>query len=105
MRFANPAEATGGSVGQRLGALRICKGCLGVLGGSWKALGVIGGPWGVLGVLGRAFEGLGESSGGPGALSGGSFGLLGRSLGVLGSLRELIEGPWRVLGELFRCPR
>ena len=29
MRFANPAEATGGSVGQRLGALRICKGCPG----------------------------------------------------------------------------
>ena len=26
MRFANPDEATGGSVGQRLGALRICKG-------------------------------------------------------------------------------
>ena len=38
MRFANPAEATGGSVGQRLGALRICKGCLGILGGS-KVLG------------------------------------------------------------------
>ena len=46
MRFANPAETTGGSVGQRLGAFMICKGCLGVLGGSWKAIGVLGGPWG-----------------------------------------------------------
>ena len=60
---------------------------------------------GSLGVLGRAFEGLGGSSGGPWVLSGGSFGLLGRSLGVLGGLRELIEGPWRVLGELLGCPR
>ena len=34
-------------------------------------------------------------------LAGGSFGLLGKSLGVLGCLRELIEGPWRVLGELL----
>ena len=49
MRFANPAEATGGSVGERLGAVRICKGCLEVLGGSWKALGVLGCPVGVLG--------------------------------------------------------
>ena len=38
-------------------------------------------------------------------ISGVSFGLLGRSLGVLGSLRELIEGPWRVLGELLGCHR
>ena len=84
MRFANPAEATGGSVGQRLGALRICKGCLGVLGGSWKALGVLGAPWGVLGVLGRAFEGLGGSSGGPWVLSG----------GVLRAPWEVLGGPW-----------
>ena len=42
MRFADPAEATGGSVGQRLDALRICKVCLGILGGPW---GVLGGPW------------------------------------------------------------
>ena len=58
MRFANPAEATGGFVGQRLGALRICKlrlgdhcgsleGVLGVLGVSLEILG----PWGRLGGL------------------------------------------------------
>ena len=39
MRSAHSAEATGGSVGQRPGALMICKGCLG-------SLGVHGGPWG-----------------------------------------------------------
>ena len=34
-------------------------------------------------------------------LSGGYFGLLGRSLGVLGGLRQFIEGPWRVLGDVL----
>ena len=62
MRFADPAEATEGSVGQRLGALRICKMGLGFLGGSWKkALRVLGGPSGVLGrpwgSMGGVFEG------------------------------------------------
>ena len=59
MRFANPAEATGGFVGQRLGALRICKLCLGdhcgslegVLGVLGVSLEILGGPWGRLGVL------------------------------------------------------
>ena len=58
----NPAEATGGFVGQRLGDLRICKGCpWGVLGGPWK---VFGGPWGVLvapwGSFGGSLGFLGE---------------------------------------------
>ena len=52
MHFANPAEAIGGSVGQRLGALRICKGCLGVLGGPWGFMEGLGGPWGSMKVLG-----------------------------------------------------
>ena len=60
MRFANPAEATGGSVGQRLGDLRICKGCLGSLGchgRPWGSLGVHGGPWGRLGAPVRVLVG------------------------------------------------
>ena len=48
MRFATPAEATGGCVGQRLCALRICKGFWEVLGGPRSGLGgssgVLGGP-------------------------------------------------------------
>ena len=55
MRFANPAEATFGSVGQRLGALRICKGCLGALRGPWGSRGgprgSLGAPLRVLGVV------------------------------------------------------
>ena len=105
MRFANPAEATEALWARGL----VPSGCAR---GVWGSLGVHGWPWGFLGVhggslgfLGRAFEGLGGSSGRPWVLSGGSFKLLGRSLGVLGSLRELIEGPWRVLGELLGCPR
>ena len=61
MRFATPAEATGGCVGQRFGALGICERFWEVLGGPWSgfgrslgvlggSLGVLGGPWEVLGV-------------------------------------------------------
>ena len=48
MRFANPAEATGGFVGQTLGALMICiwRVLRGPLQGPWWSF---GGPWGILG--------------------------------------------------------
>ena len=84
MRFANPVEATGGSVGQNLGALRICKGCLGVLRGPWKR------PWGSLGVQGGSLGSL-ET---PSRVLGGPQGVLEWSLeGPLGSLGS----PWGTL--------
>ena len=70
-RFTNSAEATGGSVGQRLGAIRICKGCLELLGVSWEALG----PWGPRVVLGCSWTAAG--------VLGGPWGVLGGPLGCL----------------------
>ena len=88
--LANPAEATGGSVGRTLGALRICKGCLGVLGDSWR------GPWGSLGVHGESWPmwAFQVPCGLPWALVGrpGPLLILWASLGCRGP-------PWALMGQ------